>query len=882
MNKNRLLRPVLWPLGLWPLGLWLILLGWLWRDSFTQNGMAFCNDAPLGLMAAFAEDRWDHFLHGSWTPLVWLGSPALPLQPSFTHLLFLTGGPVFFGKFAAPLSLLLLASAAFIFCRSRNFSLPVSTLAGIAAALNGNFLSHAAWGLGCRATAAAFALLALSALTGAGRRRAWVSCALAGGAVGLCVMEGADVGAILSLYVAAFALFRGWTESNRPFVSCALIVLGRLSLLVAMSVLVALHALVGLLETQVQGVAVLSDTPAAREQRWDFATAWSFPKLEVIRIAIPGILGCRMDTPDGGSYWGNVGVDGTSQTRSNGGGEYAGVLVLLGALWATMRSWSSGKDQPFSMTERREIYFWTAAALISLLLAFGRFAPFYRIFYSLPYLSAIRMPMKFLHPLHLSLLILFGYGLEGIWRRCLNPVRRATGGSELPWVHSWRSATDVERRCIKVLLGLTFLAVVCTAAYAAAAPSLTRHIARIGFPLNEAVAISRFSVQEVMRFGGTMVTAALVLSVVTLGLVPRRWSGAIPCVLGGVLILDLVHAAQPFITHYDFQRRYQSNPVLGLFAARPWEGRVTARVFPDGRRLLSGTNFPAWSALQNQWMEQQFPFNEIQTLDIWQMPRMPAADAAYLETFRPHSPGDLPALGRLWQLTNVRHLIGPRGLEDELNRWLEPGQRSFRPILNFDLRPKPDASGKWLSLDDLTAVDAPEGTLSVVEFSQALPRVRLYDHWEVHAADAAVLARLRDPRFDPQDSVLLAASPVPSEAPGSVIAGLPSEPDSAKILAWAPKRIRIHTHSVGPRILLLNERWAPGWQATVDTQPVPVLRANHLMRAVAVPAGEHEVVFLYRPPMIPLWITLGTLMALTGAVLFQPGRWWHPDHHSIN
>ncbi len=878
MNKNHLLRPVLGAFGLW-----LILLGWLWRDSFVPNGMAFCNDAPLGLMAAFAENRWDHFLHGSWTPLVWLGSPALPLQPSFTHLLFLMSGPVFFGKFAAPLSLLLLACSAFVFCRSRGFSLSVSTLVGIAAALNGNFLSHAAWGLGSRATAAAFVLLALAALTGTGHRRSWIQCALAGGAIGLSVMEGADVGAILSLYVAAFALFRGWTESNRPFVPRALIVVGRLTLIVATSVLVALHALVALLDTQVKGVAILSETPAAREQRWDFATGWSFPKLEVIRLAIPGILGCRMDTPDGGVYWGNVGVDGTPQTRSNGGGEYAGVLVLLGALWAAMRAWSSSGDQPFSLAERREICFWTAAALISLLLAFGRFAPFYRIFYSLPYLSAIRMPMKFLHPLHLSLLILFGYGLEGMWRRCLNPVRTVPGCTGHPWIHVWRSANNFERRCFKALLGLTFLAVVFTAVYAAAAPSLTRHLVRIGFPPNEAVAIFRFSVGEVMRFAGTMVTAALVLSVVTLGVVPRLWCAAIPCVFGGFLMLDLVHAALPFIAHYDFQRRYRSNPVLDLLAARPWEGRVTARVFPDGRRLLSGTNFPGWSAVQNQWMEQQFPFNEIQTVDIWQMPRMPEADAAYLDTFRPQSPTNLAALDRLWQMTNVRHLIGPRGMEDELNRWFDPERRSFRPILNFDLRPKPDVSaGKWLSLDDLTAVDAPEGALSVVEFGQALPRVRLYRHWEVHAADAALLARLRDPRFDPQDSVLLAASPVLSDAPGSFIADRPSEADSTEILAWAPKWIRIHTHSVGPTILLLNERWAPGWQATVDHQTVTVLRGNHLMRAVAVPAGEHEVVFRYRPPMTTLWISLGTMLVLTGAVLLQPGRWRHPDHHAAD
>ena len=146
---------------------------------------------------------------------------------------------------------------------------------------------------------------------------------------------------------------------------------------------------------------------------------WSLPKVETLRVIIPGLFGYRMDAPDGGNYWGSVGQEpGNPQSRHSGSGEYAGVLVVLVALWGLFRS-TRPKDCPFSDTERRMIKFWAVAAAISLLLAFGRHTPFYQIIYQLPYFSTVRNPIKFMHPFELAILVLFGYGLQGLWRRYL-------------------------------------------------------------------------------------------------------------------------------------------------------------------------------------------------------------------------------------------------------------------------------------------------------------------------------------------------------------------------------------------------------------------------------------------------------------------------------
>ena len=71
-------------------------------------------------------------------------------------------------------------------------------------------------------------------------------------------------------------------------------------------------------------------------------------------------------------------------------------------------------------SERRaEIIFWGCAAVITLMLAFGKFFPLYALFYKLPFVNSIRNPNKFLQVFQLTLGILAAYGLDGMlqWKR---------------------------------------------------------------------------------------------------------------------------------------------------------------------------------------------------------------------------------------------------------------------------------------------------------------------------------------------------------------------------------------------------------------------------------------------------------------------------------
>ena len=101
--------------------------------------------------------------------------------------------------------------------------------------------------------------------------------------------------------------------------------------------------------------------------------------------------------------------------RHSGSGEYAGIIVVLLAFCAILFALQK-RTELYSPTEKRMILFWAGLGLISLLLAFGRHAIFYQLIYQLPFFNTMRNTIKFLHPMHFAIIVLCGYGVEGVIR----------------------------------------------------------------------------------------------------------------------------------------------------------------------------------------------------------------------------------------------------------------------------------------------------------------------------------------------------------------------------------------------------------------------------------------------------------------------------------
>ncbi len=104
---------------------------------------------------------------------------------------------------------------------------------------------------------------------------------LAGFAVGMGLAEGADVGAIFSLYVAAFVIYQAWI-SEGPRAKNLAVGVGRVAIVAVFAAFLAAQAISALVNTQIEGVHGMEQDTQTREDRWAWATQWSFPKREVL------------------------------------------------------------------------------------------------------------------------------------------------------------------------------------------------------------------------------------------------------------------------------------------------------------------------------------------------------------------------------------------------------------------------------------------------------------------------------------------------------------------------------------------------------------------------------------------------------------------------
>ena len=102
----------------------------------------------------------------------------------------------------------------------------------------------------------------------------------------------------------------------------------------------------------------------------------------------------------------------------------------------------------------------------------------------------------------------------------------------------------------------------------------------------------------------------------------------------------------------------------------------------------------------------------------------------------------------------------------------------------------------------------------------------------------------------------------------------PTPGDTVTETSYAPNRLTYKAKSANGGVAVFSEVYFPwGWSATIDGKPAEIARVNYTLRALRVPAGEHEITMTFDPKSLAVTNGLGVAgsiviyLLLIGAVV---------------
>ena len=500
----------------------------------------------------------------------------------------------------------------------------------------------------------------------------WRGGILWGGFTGLMFAQQPDVALFFALFAGVYLIFRLWNRDGfKP--------LKWLKVLVPAAVAAFLFAggpLLSGYKLNVKDTAQVQTETA--QEKWDYITQWSFPPEESVAFIAPGYTGWRSGEPDG-PYWGRMGRSaGWEQTRQGFmnfmlESTYIGFIPAAFALFALF----SCRRSP----HRAEILFWGGAALVALLLAFGKFFPLYSLFYKLPVVNNIRNPNKFLQIFQIALAILTAYGFDALFKRAEQKSMR-----QFFW-------------CAAAASGVLVLAALSVSLHRTEGIS---DFTAQGWPMDAARTIVANQSRSLGYAAFMAAAAAAVFAVFTF---PRfekflRFrnsiaAGLILLISADVLILSK-HYVQPMPRSY-----IQANALTDFLKKNIGTQRVA---------LLTQ------QSVYNIWLTYLLPYNQIPAFNFAAMPRMPEDYQAFLNA------GSKDPL-RMWRFSSVKYLLGPAAFEKQL-----AGQ--VKKVFAYNLAASSD--------NEIQIIPDPNGAQAVFELLGSVPRYALLTGFEPASGEQAL------------------------------------------------------------------------------------------------------------------------------------------------
>lgn len=303
-------------------------------------------------------------------------------------------------------------------------------------------------------------------------------------------------------------------------------------------------------------------------------------------------------------------------------------------------------------------------------------------------------------------------------------------------------------------------------------------------------------------------------------------------ILFGLMALDLFYVANKVVPYAYPEHVFPSHPIIEFLQKEKEPFRFVGSNTPDFESNLS-VYYRLYSVEGYDTMYPRY-YGEF----IW------SAESGIYVPDVSRTTAVFPTTGsdgqkRLEDYLGIKHIL-------EKNDDLDPGKGA-----NYDIFPESRYELVWQRKN-----------WKVYENKMVFPRAFLVDNYLVLREKEEVISRFFNSDFDPKTTVILEeeiASFVPSSQKGT-----------AKILDYLPNKIVIKTDSESDKILVLSDTFYPGWEVFIDGKKDRVYKANHAFRAVVVPEGEHEVVFVYKPKsfQIGLFISIISLVFFISYIFY--------------